>query len=104
MNTLNLNYNIYIIAGNILAIEKFHMVCLNNVYICVLQIKDLLGEVRKMAATNADTHTICKRIEKIEMLEQEKACHLSRLLKEKEMLLQKVNELGEAMKEIENPT
>ena len=57
-----------------------------------------------MTATNADTHTICKRIEKIEMLEQEKVCHLSRLLKEKEMLLQKVNELGEAMKEIESQT
>jgi hypothetical protein len=67
-----------------------------------LQIRDLLREVRDMAAATAETDAICKKIETIEMLEQEKSCHLSRLIKEKEKLLQKVNELDDIMKEMEN--
>lgn len=60
------------------------------------KVQTLLKQVLSLASTG-DTDAICKKLEEIEMVEDEKSVCMSRLLRERDLLLEKIKDLGEAI-------
>lgn len=65
------------------------------------KVRTLLKQVRSLASRR-ETDTICKMLDEIGMAEDEKGAYISQLLREKELLLVKIKELGRAMEVIQD--